>query len=142
MINGYSITREYRLLTVYAFNDALVLLSIKRFKPKPSLDRVRRWMLFCQELRRYKIPAPQYFPPAEKRQPRSSEHARVRWLAEHLDEFPLGDISSGKRQALIERMKQAGLFAPSTYWKDAWRSVSKMLIEVRKEQKASELKPS
>lgn len=134
MIFGYSITREYRLLTVYKFTDANALLAIARYKPAAHMDRVRRWLLICQQLRSYKIPTPQYFPPAAKgKQPRSPEHHRAKWIAEHLDEFPLGHIAESQRKMIVERMKQAGLFASSTYWRDAWRSIDRMLGDARLE---------
>jgi hypothetical protein len=131
LIYGYSITREYRLLLVYKFNDGHALISIARFRPQARLDREVRWKLICSQLRSYKLPEPPYFPPATKHQPRSSEHSRERWIKEHLDEFPLGHIAESRRKLIIERMKQAGLFAPSTYWKDAWRGVERLLRNAR-----------
>jgi hypothetical protein len=133
MIYGYSITREYRLLVVYKFTDAHALVSIARFRPQAKLDREVRWKLICAQMRQYNLPEPPYFPPVKKGEPRSSEHSRQRWIKERLDEFPLGHIADSRRKMIVERMKQAGLFAPSTYWKDAWRSVEKMLSGARKQ---------
>lgn len=134
MIYGYSITREYRLLLVYKFNDDCALLSIARYQPASRLDRELRWKLICAQLRTYKLTAPPYFPPAARgKQPRSPEHHRSKWIAEHLDEFPLGHIAEAQRKMIVERMKQAGLFAASTYWRDAWRSINRMLGDARLE---------
>lgn len=135
MIYGYSITREYRLLLVYKFTDANALVSIARYRPQARLDREVRWKLICAQMRQYKLPAPPYFPPARKGEPRSSEHSRERWINERQDEFPLGHIADSRRKLIIERMKQAGLFAPSTYWKDAWRSVERLLRHSREARK-------
>jgi hypothetical protein len=127
----YQITREYRLLTIYKCNDARALVSIARFKPQAHLPREERWKLICAQMRRYGLVPPQYFPPAQKSQPRSPEHSRERWIKDRLDEFPLGHIADSRRKLIIERMKQAGLFAPSTYWKDAWRCIERLLPHAR-----------
>jgi hypothetical protein len=137
-MTGYHISKNYTVLTIWRFSDRTkVLIGTEFTSPPKHLDRQRRFKSVCRELRRHNLPEPTFIDHrANGARPASTEADRESWIRANLATFPEpSKITDTDIRTIVGAMKSASLYAKSTYFRDAWQFIKKVIEKVRSESK-------